>query len=457
MKKTKFDFDLIVLGSGAGGSAAANIAAKNGLKVAIVEKDIFGGESPNYGDIPIKTLLHAANAYAGARRAARYGIRSNTLGYNFPTIAAWKKLVVKCTGAHDNQKFYEASGIKTYRGNARFITPNEISVNRQHISAEKFIIATGSELSLPDISNIQNVNYHTTRTILDITRPPKSIFIVGGGADAIEISQLLAIFGTKVYISEVSSRLLPQEDEEVGLAIENILVEEMKIFVLPQTRVVAVEKDGLGKKVIFQRGGVEKFIKVDEILIAGNKKPATDIGLENALVDYTDSGITVNEFLQTSAKHIYAAGSVTGSQFTTGDILLQSRICAHNIIKTRSKISPNYTSSPRVIFTWPEVASVGLTEDDCIKRDLQFKTSIATVNLIARSNTDDFKNGFVKLICDKRGKLIGASVVSPEATSIIHEIGLAIKYDLYASDLADLPHAFLSWNEAIRVAANRIR
>ena len=379
MKKTKFDFDLIVLGSGAGGSAAANIAAKNGLKVAIVEKDIFGGESPNYGDIPIKTLLHAANAYAGARRAARYGIRSNTLGYNFPTIAAWKKLVVKCTGAHDNQKFYEASGIKTYRGNARFITPNEISVNRQHISAEKFIIATGSELSLPDISNIQNVNYHTTRTILDITRPPKSIFIVGGGAEAIEISQLLAIFGTKVYISEVSSRLLPQEDEEVGLAIENILVEEMKIFVLPQTRVVAVEKDGLGKKVIFQRGGVEKFIKVDEILIAGNKKPATDIGLENALVDYTDSGITVNEFLQTSAKHIYAAGSVTGSQFTTGDILLQSKICAHNIIKTRSKISPNYTSSPRVIFTWPEVASVGLTEDDCIKRDLQFKTSIATV------------------------------------------------------------------------------
>ncbi|MFZ1706238.1 MAG: NAD(P)/FAD-dependent oxidoreductase [Candidatus Nanogingivalis sp.] len=457
MKKTKFDFDLIVLGSGAGGSAAANIAAKNGLKVAIVEKDIFGGESPNYGDIPIKTLLHAANAYAGARRAARYGIRSNTLGYNFPTIAAWKKLVVKRTGAHDNQKFYEASGIKTYRGNARFITPNEISVNRQHISAEKFIIATGSELSLPDISNIQNVNYHTTRTILDITRPPKSIFIVGGGAEAIEISQLLAIFGTKVYISEVSSRLLPQEDEEVGLAIENILVEEMKIFVLPQTRVVAVEKDGLGKKVIFQRGGVEKFIKVDEILIAGNKKPATDIGLENALVDYTDSGITVNEFLQTSAKHIYAAGSVTGNQFTTGDILLQSRICAHNIIKTRSRISPNYTSSPRVIFTWPEVASVGLTEDDCIKRDLQFKTSIATLNLVARSNTDDFNNGFVKLICDKRGKILGASVVSPEATSIIHELGLAIKYDLYASDLADLPHAFLSWNEAIRVATNRIR
>lgn len=457
MKKTKFDFDLIVLGSGAGGSAAANIVAKNGLKVAIVEKDIFGGESPNYGDIPIKALLHAATTYASARRAAKFGVRSNTLGYNFPTIAAWKKLVVKRTGAHDNQKFYEESGIKTFRGNARFLTPNEISVNRQHVSAEKFIIATGSVLDLPDINNIQNVSYHTTRTILDITRPPKSIFIIGGGAEAIEIAQLLAIFGTKVYISEVSSRLLPQEDEEVGLAIENILVEEMKIFVLPQTRVVAVEKDGLGKKVIFQRGGNEKFIKVDEILIAGNKKPNTDIGLENANIEYSPEGITVNEFLQTSNRNIFAAGSVLGNSFTTGDILLQSRVSAHNVLKPRSKISPNYNASPRVIFTWPEIASVGLTEDDCMKRDLHFKTSIATFNSIARSNTDNFKNGFVKLICDKRGKLLGASVVSPEATSIIHELGLAIKYDLYASDLADLPHAFLSWNEAVRVAANRIR
>ena len=132
-------------------------------------------------------------------------------------------------------------------------------------------------------------------------------------------------------------------------------------------------------------------------------------------------------------------------------------VSAHNVLKPRSKISPNYTASPRVIFTWPEIASVGLTEDDCMKRDLNFKTSIATFNSIARSNTDKFKNGFVKLICDKRGKLLGASVVSPEATSIIHELGLAIKYDLYASDLADLPHAFLSWNEAVRVAANRIR
>ena len=457
MKKTNFDFDLIVLGSGAGGSAAANIACKNGLKVAIVESDIFGGESPNYGDIPRKAMLNAAHTFFLARRASKFGVRSSTLGYNFPSVAAWKRLVVKRTGADDNTDFYEKQGVKTFRGNARFITPNEVSVNRQHLSADNFIIATGSKIALPDIKNLENVPYHTPRTILDVMRPPKSIFIVGGGTEAIEIAQLLAIFGTKVYISEISSRLLPQEDEEVGLSIENTLVEDMKIFVLPQTRVVAVEKEGLSKKVIFQRGGPEKFIKVDEILIAGGRAPNTDIGLENAAVEYNDEGIVVNEFLQTSNKNIYAAGSILGNKFTTSDILLQSRVCANNILKPRAKVSPDYTASPRTIFTWPEVASVGLTEDDCMRRDLQFKTSIAPLNLIARGNTDNFKTGFVKLICDKHGKILGGSVVAPEAASIIHEIGIAARYNLYASDLADLPHAFLSWNEAVRIAANRIR
>lgn len=457
MKKHKFDFDLIVIGSGAGGSAAANIAAKNDLKVAIIEEDIFGGESPNYGDIPLKALMHAAHIYSDARKSAKFGIRSNTLGYSFPALMHWKNAAIKRTGAHDNLNFYLKSGIQTFRGTARFLTPNEISVNRQHISAENFIIATGSKLELPDIKNIENINYFTPRTILDLHRPPKSIFIIGGGSEGVEIAQLLSAFGTKVFISEVSARLLPKEDEEAGLAIENILVEDMKVFVLPQTRVVAVEKDGLGKRVIFQRGGSEKSVKVDEILIAGNRSAATDIGLENANVEYTKEGISTNEFLQTSAKHIFAAGDVLGKNSTTGEALLESRICAHNILKPRAKVSPNYTAIPRVIFTWPEVASVGMTEDDCMRRDLQFKTSLAPLNMIARSNPADFKDGFVKLICDKKSRVIGASIVAPEASSMIHELGLAIKYDLHASDLADLPHAFLSWNEAIRVAANRIK
>lgn len=457
MAKRQFEFDLVVIGSGAGGSAAAIIAAKNGLKVAVVENHLFGGESPNYGEIPMRALAKVAKIIYDAKKAAKMGIRANGLSYNFANLMNWKDLAVKRTGAHDNQNFYKEAGITTFRGTAYFITPNEISVNQKHISSSKFLIATGSEFEIPNITNLENIKFFTPKTIFNLSKLPRSIFIIGGGSEAIEIAQILAILGVKVYISEVSARLLPKEDEEVGITIENIMVEDLQIFVLPQTRVLAVEKHGLAKKVIFQRGGSEKFVHVDEIMIAGSRQPQTDLGLENANIEYSDSGIIVNDFLQTSSKHIFAAGSVLGEKFSTTDALLQSRIVAHNILKPRQKISPDYHLTPRIFSTIPEIASVGMTEDDCIRRDLQIKTALAPLNLVARSNTDNYQNGFVKLICDRRGKILGGSIVAPEASSLIHEISLAIKFELQASDLTELPHAFQSWSEAIRVCANKIK
>jgi len=143
-KKVTFDYDLIVIGSGAGGSAAATIAARAGKKVAVIEADTFGGDSPNWSDVPTKALLHAAHLYDEARHGARFGLRSNTLGYNYPSLRAWKDLAVKRTGAGGNRKYYENEGIATFAGTAHFLSPHEISVNRRHVSAEKFLVATGS-------------------------------------------------------------------------------------------------------------------------------------------------------------------------------------------------------------------------------------------------------------------------------------------------------------------------
>ena len=267
----------------------------------------------------------------------------------------------------------------------------------------------------------------------------------------------MAIFGTKVYISEVSARLLPKEDEEVGITIENILVEESHVYVLPQTRVVAVQKDGLMKRVIFQRGGTEKFVRVDEILVVGERIPNIDIGLENAHIDFSKDGIAVNEFSQTSMKHIFAVGGVVNPQAQTAKILLESRTVAHNILHSRSKIEVKFPLSPRTISTWPEIATVGLTEDDCLKRDLKYKTAIAPLNLIAKSNVENFSSGFAKIICDRKGKIIGGSIVSPDAINLISQISLAIRNEMTAHDLAEIPQPFLSWSEIIRVAAHKIK
>ncbi len=454
-KKFTFDYDLIVIGSGPGGSAAATMAAADGKRVAIIESSIFGGESPNYSDIPTKALLHAANLYDEARHGDRFGLRSSTLGYNYPSLRAWKELAVTRTGTGGNRKYYENQGIDTFIGMAHFLSPNEISVNRRHLSSSYFLIATGADWSVPEIPGLDKIKFLTPRTILESIRPPKSLMIIGGGDTGIEIAQLMAIFGTKVYIAEQASHLLPHHDSEIGELMERVLGEQKGVTALTHCRVVSVEKDGLQKRVIISRGGAEKSFRVDEVLIATGRSPRVDFGLENAGVKYSASGIPVNDHLQTNVKHIFAAGEVLGRNSHTHSSLMESQVAASNIFD-KTKVTPNYKAITEIIFTNPGIATVGLSEYDCLKRDLSFNKAIAPLNIIARSNTSDFRDGFVKIIADKNGVILGASVVAPHAAEIIHELSLAIKHDMTAYQVAETPHAFLSWSEAVRVAAAKL-
>lgn len=455
-KKQTFDYDLIVIGSGAGGSAAATIAARASKRVAIIEAETFGGESPNWGDVPTKALLHAAHLYDEARHAARFGLRTATIGYNYPSLLAWKDLAVKRTGAGGNRRYYENEGIATHAGAAHFLSPHEISVNRRHLTAENFLIATGTHIETPDIPGLADAGYQTPRSIFGLTRPPKSLFIIGGDSIGVEFAQLMAIFGTKVTIAEAASRLLPHEDEEVGILMARLLQEQKGLTPLTETRLVSVVKDGVGRRVTYTRGGVEKSVHVDEVLIAGGRVPTVDLGLENASVAYTPKGIEVDEHLRTSAQHIFAAGTVLGHNAQTHTALLESRIVANNLLHPKAELSPDYTATSRLTFTFPEIASVGLSEDDCIRRDLRINKSVAPLTIVARSNTSDFREGFVKLVTDKKGVILGGTIVAPSAAEMIHELALAVKYQLTASQLANTPHAFLSWSEAVRVAAARL-
>lgn len=454
-KKHTFDYDLIVIGSGAAGSAAATIAASAGKRVAIVEADTFGGDSPNFSDVPTKALLHAAQLYDEAKHGARFGLRSSTLGYNFPSLSNWKNLAVTRTGAGGNKRFYEKNGVTALSGRAHFLSPHEITVNRRHFSAATFLIATGTTWTKPKIQGIDTVKYLTPRTILEVLRPPKSLFIIGGGKTGVELAQLMATFGTKVYIGEIASRILPKLDHEVGDLIGKVLTDQKGVTVLTQSRIVALQKDGIGKRVTYSRGGVEKHVRVDEVLVATGRTPAVDLGLENATVTFSAKGVPVNEFLQTNVKHIFAAGDVLGNEGNTHTAILESRTVAHNLLH-KTPVAPDYRATPQLIFTNPGIAQVGLTEDDCARRDLAVSIASSPLTIVARSNTSDFRDGFVKLIADKKGVLVGATVVAPHAAEIIHELALAIRHNLTAAQVAETPHAFLSWSEAVRVAASKL-
>lgn len=455
MPKHEFDYDLIVIGSGAGGSLAATIAAEKGKRVAIIESGVFGGEAANFSDVPINALLHAANIYDEAKHAGRFGLRSSMIGYNYPSIRDWKDLAVRRTGAGGNRRYYENRGINTFCGSAHFLSPNEISVNRRHLSASSFLIATGAVWVAPNVPGLANTAYFTPRDIFETIRPPKTLLIIGGGESGVEIAQLMAIFGTKVYIAEQSDRILPVRDKEVGETIARILTDQKGVTCLTYSKVVAVEKDGFAKRVILSRAGTEKSIRVDEILVAAGRMPTMDLGLENAGVKYTENGITVNNFLQTSNSHIYAAGDCIGHNSHTHTALLESQVAVNNIFR-RSKISLDYLSIPEVVFTNPGIASVGLSEEACLKRRMSVKTAVAPINIIARSNTSDCSEGFVKIIVNGHGVIVGASIVAPHAGEMIQELVLAVQFEMTAKDIANTPHAFLTWSEAIRVAASKL-
>lgn len=456
MAKKQFDYDLIILGTGAGGSVAAHISANLGKRVAIVEPHEMGGECPNWGCVPTKALLHAAEIYDAAKHGQQFGIRGGALGYNYPSIKAWRDLAVYRTGTWQGKKVYEADNIHVISGYGHFIGPHEITVNRRHYSAEKFLIATGTKNFIPPIEGLDKVPYITFKEATNLTRPPKSLFVIGAGAIGCEFAELFSVFGTKVYLSDITPRLLMKEDEEVGTLVRRMFEEHRGMTVLPNTKVMRVAKEGLAKRVYFQQGREMKSVKVDEILLASGKLANVDIGLENAGVEYTPKGILVNEHMQTSAKHIFAAGDVAGPYQFTHTAIYQSRVAANNLWH-KQKVAADYRAVPRCIYINPEIASVGLSEDECIKRDLRIKKGMAPISIIGRANTSNVDDGFVKVIAEQDGTLIGASIVSPRAGEMIHELTLAIQHRLTAQDVAGTIHAFPTWSEAVRTACNKIR
>ena len=454
-QKPTFDYDYIVIGSGAGGSPAASILASAGKKVAVVEKSTFGGESPNWGDVPTGFMSYTINTYQIAKNAAKFGLRTNSVGYNYPSLLSWKDVVTKRTGAGGNRRYYEKQGISVFAGNAHFLSPNEIAVNRRHLSARKFLIATGSDWQIPRIPGLENTTYHTPKTIFNLKRLPKTIFVIGSSTTALEIAHIFSVLGTKVYIAEESSRILPNFDEEVSNLLTNDAKKNRNISVLTYTKVISIQKSSIQKRITFLQGQVEKSVCVDEILIADQQIPATDLGLENAGVKYTRKGVSVDSSLRTSARHIFAAGSVVDTTIQTHEVLSQSRIAAHNLLhNNRIKLD----NSPRlqVAFTQPEIAQVGMNENDCRKKGIKVKMAIVPLTATVRSNITDQRTGFVKLIINQRRVIIGATIVGPHASDIIAELSLAIRHKITSDELATTPHCFTSWSEAVRIAAGKL-
>ena len=450
----RFDYDLAVIGSGDAGGKAALIAAESGLRVVLVEANKWGGSSLNSTNVPFGALFHASQIYKKAVEGAKFGISSNGLRYNYPTLNNWKNVAMRRAKSNSKVEF-EDSNITCIKGRARFISKKELAVNDEIIRAKKYLIATGASILDTGIKIPENVDYWLPEDALNILRPPKSIFIIGAGSTGCELAQYFATLGTEVVIADIAGRLLPREDEEVGQVMDDVFNRD-KIKVLTQSRVIALEKDGQTKKVIFLRGGQEKSVRVNEVLMCTGSAPNVDIGLENAGINYDRSGISVDITMRTSQKHIYAAGDVVGGNSSTEKAEMEARVAAMHIIG-KSKAISDYRGLIRITDTYPEVAQIGETEDDCIRADKKIKKIVVPLDAVTKANISDTHSGFIKLITAKKSdKLLGATIMAPNAGVLAQELAFALCYDLTADNIATVPHIANDWNALIREACERI-
>ncbi len=240
-------------------------------------------------------------------------------------------------------------------------------------------------------------------------------------------------------------------------AIDQVFRGQRGMSIFTHTKVIRIARDGIMTAVTYLVGSDEHTIKVDQVLLATGQEPMVDLGLENAGVEYSKNGIKVDEFLETTGKNIYAAGNVLGRHLYTHTGVYEGRVVANNLLHPKQRLTPDYSAVPHVTFVSPEVASTGMSEADCLKRDLPIKTAVAPLNIIARATIDNVSQGFVKVITDKKGVIIGGSVVAPHAGEMIQELTLAVQYEMTAAEVARTLHAFPSWSEAVRVACAKIK
>ena len=449
----KYDFDYIVIGSGPAGRTVAEKLAKAKKKVAIVEGKLLGGAEINTRDLPYRTALEFAKTY---HKFMNYSaVSGNSTYFNLPTLASNINSVVQTAGKKIEEDF-TALEIKIINGFANFLDAHTIAVDDKEYTATNFILATGSQLKANEISGLESVDYMTPDLALRVRRLPRFVFVVGGGPTGVQIAEYFAKLGTGVIIMERGTHLLPREDDEVGELIANYFTESLGITVVTNAKVLQITEDHMSKVVVFTNGAEEKMVRVDSVALATGSEPFLDYGLENAGVDYKRGGIKVDKYFNTSAKNIYAIGDCLGNSDSSSERAnLEASILAENILH-RQKFTAKYSGLVRRINTGIPIAVVGMNERDTLARDIKCKRATIRLEAVPTISYPEYQKGFVKILADHSGHLIGATIAAPNAEDLINELSLVLSRHLTVEALATTPHPLDTPAAAISLAAKKL-
>ncbi len=442
-------YDAVILGMGPGGEVAAGRLLKAGKKIAIVEKELIGGECAYWACIPSKTLLRPPEAKSEARRA--FGTSTPTL--TLEEVFDYRDFMIRNLDDSGQVEGYEGKGVTVVKGEGRITGPGKVEANGETLEADHIIVATGSAPNVLPIEGIEDVPHWTNREVTTTREVPGRALVVGGGPNGIEASQWLNRFGSEVTIIQSPDRLINREDPKVSELIQDALEEDgIKIWL--GRKVTRARRNG-GGTVAELHDGTE--VETDVIVIAAGRTPRVEgIGLESVGAEPGEDGLQMDERCRLS-EGVWAIGDVTGVSLFTHVAQYQARIVADNILGKERRA--DYRGIPRVVFSDPEIAATGLTEEQAREQGIDVASaSLDLTRSLARPWTfEENPRGHFGLVADKeRGVLVGAWAVAPQAGEWIHQASLAIRAEIPVEKLLDGVYQFPTFSEAYLKALEQL-
>lgn len=447
------DYDYIIIGSGAAAFSSAIEAVGYGAKVAMIERGTVGGTCVNIGCVPSKTLLRAGEINHLAKNNPFTGLHYST-NVDLASLIKQKDELVSTLRNEKYVNLIDDYGFELIKGEAKFVNERTIEVNSNKITAKRFLIATGASPSVPNITGLNEVDYLTSTTLLELKKVPKRLTVLGSGYIGLELGQLFHNLGAEVTLIQRSERLLKKYDPEISEAITQALTEQ-GINLVTGVTYERVEQDGDIKKVHVEINGEKRIIEAEQLLVATGRKPNTEsLNLYAVGVDVGSRGeIVIDEYSKTTNPQIYAAGDVTlGPQFVYV-AAYQGGLAARNAIGDLNQ-KVNLEVVPGVTFTNPSIATVGLTEQQAKEKGLEVKTSVLPLNAVPRALVNRETTGVFKLVADaKTLKVLGVHIVSENAGEVIYAATLAVKFGLTIEDLRETLAPYLTMVEGLKLAA----
>ena len=457
-------FDLLILGSGSTAFAAALRAQELGKTSVMTEERTVGGTCVNRGCLPSKNLIEAAKLMYDAKNPRYPGLAPADLKLDFSALIAQKDDVIH---GYRKKKYESLVGgqFRIEEGHVQFVNAHTVEINGKHLSGDKVLIATGSRPVLPEIEGLSDVPYLTSDLLtndeaMEMTTLPRSLLILGGGYIALELGQMFRRFGCEVTILERNEQLLAHGYEpEVGQAIGTVFAEE-GIRILTGVTVQKVRSESGGIVATARIGDTVREVRAEKLLVAVGRRPNTDtIALEKAGVVLDRKGaVSVNEHLQTSIPHIFAAGDVIGreteSQMATPVGSHDGGIAAMNALSGEAFRAVNHRVIPRAIFTDPQIAVVGLIEEEALTKGHECWCNSVPMSLVPRVGAIRDTRGVIKMVADANtNEVLGVSMVGNSAAEVIHEAAMALRFKATIHDFIDMLHVYPTMAEALKIVA----